>query len=82
MDCHMPELDGYRATEEIRKMGGWQGGIPIIALTASLLSDDQKRCLDAGMNDYLSKPIDAAKLGEALDRWISSRKKPDAAGAE
>jgi signal transduction histidine kinase/CheY-like chemotaxis protein len=70
MDCQMPELDGFAATERIRKLDGGRGGVPIIALTANALSDDQQRCLNAGMNDYLSKPIDAAKLGELLERWV------------
>lgn len=71
MDCQMPELDGYGATEEIRKLGGEIGGLPIIALTAGALAEDQQRCLDAGMNDYLTKPIEASKLAQALDRWVT-----------
>ena len=70
MDCQMPELDGFGATEAIRKLPGDRGAIPIIALTASALTDDHEHCLRAGMNDYLTKPIDAKKLGDLLERWV------------
>ena len=71
MDCHMPELDGYEATGEIRKLGGECGALPVIALTANHLDEDRQRCLDAGMNDHLSKPIDPARLQAVLARWVS-----------
>lgn len=71
MDCHMPELDGYEATEEIRRLEGERGVLPIIALTANHRGEDRQRCLDAGMNDYLSKPIDPGRLQAMLARWIS-----------
>ncbi len=76
MDCQMPELDGFGATEAIRKLGRERGGIPVIALTANALDEDHKHCLQAGMNDYLTKPIDPDRLGEVLERWVRRAKTP------
>lgn len=75
MDCQMPGVDGYEATEQIRE---WETKresrvhIPIIALTAHAMKGDRDRCLLAGMDDYLSKPLQAAELAEALARWLSA----------
>ncbi|MBX3454393.1 ATP-binding protein [Ferrovibrio sp.] len=66
MDVHMPEMDGISATREIRKLQPPRGMVRIIAVTASLSSEGLQRCLDAGMNDYVGKPI----LPDALDRAI------------
>jgi CheY-like chemotaxis protein len=68
MDCQMPVMDGYEATRQIRKSG--HPDIPIIALTASAMRTDQDRCLAAGMNDYLSKPVDLVGLGDSLTKWL------------
>jgi CheY-like chemotaxis protein len=68
MDCQMPDLDGYQTTRRIREMEG-DRHTPIIALTASVLPEDRQRCLDAGMDDYLSKPIGMQALLEALVKW-------------
>ncbi len=74
MDCRMPVMDGYEATRAIRAgvEGVSQTEVPIIALTASAMPLDKKACLDAGMNDYLSKPINPDVLMERLNFWLKS----------
>ena len=68
MDCQMPELDGYSTTRIIRRSLTYDS-LPIIALTAHALSEERQRCLDAGMNDYLSKPVSQVELSQMLQRW-------------
>ncbi len=71
MDCQMPEMDGYVATEKIREYEQQQGGhIPIVAMTAHALKGDRDKCLEAGMDDYIAKPIDIKMLVIILERWI------------
>lgn len=71
MDCQMPEMDGYQATKEIRKLEAATGKhIPIVAMTANALSTDRINCLAAGMDDYISKPINQKKLAEVLQHWL------------
>ncbi len=69
MDCHMPDLDGYETTRRIRTAEGSARHIPILALTASVLPEDRQRCLDAGMDDYMAKPIHMLTLWEMLQKW-------------
>ena len=80
MDCMMPEMDGYQATEEIRKLELEGSHIPIIAMTANAMAGDRQRCLDCGMDDYVPKPIKAEALEEAILRqreaWLLTEKLP------
>ncbi|MEQ9146247.1 MAG: ATP-binding protein [Parvibaculaceae bacterium] len=73
MDLHMPLMDGYEATRRIRALGAPKGTLPIIALTANVMAEDRKACLDAGMDDYLAKPVDPTKLAETLEAWRGKR---------
>jgi CheY-like chemotaxis protein/HPt (histidine-containing phosphotransfer) domain-containing protein len=72
MDCQMPVKDGYTATREWRDYEGAHRlpRLPIIAMTANAMAGDRQRCLDAGMDDYLSKPVDKSQLEETLKRWL------------
>lgn len=73
MDCQMPEMDGYEATRLIRKKP--EGGrVPIIAMTADASPGDRERCLAAGMNDYISKPVKLHVIAAVLERWLATPK--------
>ena len=73
MDCQMPVLDGYEASRVIRDPSSsvLRHGVPIIALTANAMAGDRERCLEAGMDDYVSKPIRRERLEAALERWLT-----------
>lgn len=78
MDCQMPVMDGYRTTQCIRagEAANCPVDIPIVALTANALEGDQEKCLAAGMNDYLSKPLDAESLHAVLRKWLPEKPGP------
>lgn len=79
MDCQMPIMDGYEATKRIRALEGKKGNIPIVAVTANAMSDDRDRCVESGMDDYITKPISRRALQGILDRWLPAS---EIAGAE
>lgn len=71
MDCFMPEMDGYEATRKIRAFEEEQNHIPIIAVTANVVESAKQDCLNAGMDDFLSKPYEDTELGKMLSRWLA-----------
>ena len=82
MDCQMPEMDGFEATRLIRDREHNSGRhTPIVALTANAMSEDRERCLDAGMDDYITKPYSAADFQRAIERWCKPQALP-ALGSE
>jgi CheY-like chemotaxis protein len=70
MDCQMPELDGYEATRAIRRTENGGPRVPIVAMTAHSMITDRDKCLDAGMDDFISKPVRSAQLEAVITRWL------------
>lgn len=70
MDCNMPQMDGYKTTQKIRQMGAEVAQIPVIAMTANVLEGDREKCIQAGMDDYISKPVKFDVLIAKLERWL------------
>jgi CheY-like chemotaxis protein len=74
MDCQMPEMDGLQATREIRQQAAANPGarhIPIVALTANAMSGDREMCLEAGMDDYIAKPVRGEDLKRMVEKWTT-----------
>jgi len=80
MDCQMPEMDGFEATRTIRLSESSHGGrVPIVAMTANAMQGDRERCIETGMDDYISKPVKLEELSRVLERWLEERDERGAA---
>jgi len=81
LDCQMPEMDGYQTTREIRHREGRQRHTPIVAMTAHTMQGDREKCLAAGMDDYVPKPIQQPNVRRVLKKWVWDRQRPQPVAA-
>jgi CheY-like chemotaxis protein len=75
LDCQMPVLDGYRTATTLRAEEERDEHVPIVALTANAMAEDRARCLNAGMDDYLAKPVRLEDLREVVERWVAGARR-------
>ena len=73
MDLSMPVLDGIAATKLIRELSGTKKNVPIVAMTANAFADDRDQCIAAGMNDFMTKPINASNLYQCIKKWVPTQ---------
>jgi CheY-like chemotaxis protein len=82
MDVQMPEMDGYEATRRIRSLAAARAKeVPIVAMTANVFREDIEKCLEAGMNDHLGKPLDLGEMFDKLRRYLPRRAAGDPGGS-
>jgi len=75
MDCQMPVMDGLEATRLIRELDGERGQVPVVAMTANVLGEHRQACLEAGMDDFASKPVNKKTLREIVSRWVDEEER-------